>query len=33
MPVLGHMAVRTQRHQIAKRIIPLLAPFDLVVDL
>ena len=31
--VLGQVAIRAKRHQVLKRVIPLLASFDLVVDL
>ena len=33
LPVLSHVAVSTQRHEIRERVVPLLAPFDLVMDL
>ncbi len=33
LPVLGHVTVSTERHEIRERIIPLLAPFDRMMDL
>jgi hypothetical protein len=33
LPMLSRVAVSAQRHKVRKRIIPLLAPLDLVVDL
>jgi hypothetical protein len=33
VPLLGHVTVSTQRHEVRERIVPLLAPLDLVVHL